>query len=64
MTLEEKAGMCAGIDNWHAKAIERLGIPSIAMSDGPHGMRKEDGRGRNCSGNMFPYRFMSCKLMG
>ena len=41
LTLEEKAGLCSGIDNWHTMPIERLGIPSIMMADGPHGLRKE-----------------------
>ena len=43
MTLEEKAGMCSGADFWNTKAVERLGIPSVMMSDGPHGMRKQEG---------------------
>lgn len=42
MTLEEKAGLCSGLDNWHLKSVERLGIPSIMVSDGPHGLRKQD----------------------
>ncbi|WP_289301481.1 glycoside hydrolase family 3 C-terminal domain-containing protein, partial [Sporofaciens musculi] len=42
MTLEEKAGMCSGLDFWHLKGIERLGIPSVMVSDGPHGLRKQD----------------------
>ena len=42
MTLEEKAGLCSGADFWHTKAVERLGIPSSMMSDGPHGLRKQD----------------------
>ncbi|PQZ99000.1 MULTISPECIES: beta-glucosidase [unclassified Paenibacillus] len=43
MTLEEKAGMCSGLDFWHLKGVERLGIPSIMVTDGPHGLRKQDG---------------------
>jgi beta-glucosidase len=41
MTLEEKAGLCSGLDFWHTKGVERLGIPSIMMTDGPHGLRKQ-----------------------
>ena len=42
MTLEEKAGLCSGADFWHTKAVERLRIPATMMSDGPHGLRKQD----------------------
>ncbi len=41
MTLEEKAGMCSGKDFWHLKGAERLGIPAVMVSDGPHGLRKQ-----------------------
>ena len=44
LTLEEKAGLCSGADFWHTKAVERLGLPAVMVSDGPHGLRKqEDG---------------------
>ncbi len=42
MTLEEKASLCSGKDFWHTKGIERLGIPSVMVSDGPHGLRKQE----------------------
>ena len=42
MTLEEKSGMCSGEDFWHFKSVERLGIPAVMVSDGPHGLRKQD----------------------
>ncbi|HDR7390612.1 glycoside hydrolase family 3 C-terminal domain-containing protein [Bacillus toyonensis] len=41
MTLEEKASLCSGLDFWNTKGIERLGIPSIMVTDGPHGLRKQ-----------------------
>lgn len=47
MTLEEKAGLCSGIDFWHTKAVDRLKIPSIMMSDGPHGLRKQNLEAEN-----------------
>lgn len=43
MTLEEKVGMCSGLDFWHLKGVERLHIPSIMVTDGPHGLRKQKG---------------------
>ncbi len=41
MTLEEKASLCSGSDFWHTEPIERLGVPAMMVSDGPHGLRKQ-----------------------
>ena len=43
LTLEEKAGLCSGSDFWHLKSVERLGLEKIMVTDGPHGLRKQDG---------------------
>ncbi|MGF1751186.1 glycoside hydrolase family 3 C-terminal domain-containing protein [Vibrio cionasavignyae] len=43
LTLEEKASLCSGKDFWHLQDIERLGIPSVMVTDGPHGLRKQQG---------------------
>ena len=42
LTLEEKAALCSGKDFWHLVGVERLGIPSIMVTDGPHGLRKQN----------------------
>ena len=51
MTLEEKASMCSGADFWHTEAVERLGIPAMMVSDGPHGLRKQDQEADNLGVN-------------
>ncbi|GMQ58981.1 glycoside hydrolase family 3 C-terminal domain-containing protein [Vallitalea sediminicola] len=43
LTLEEKASLCSGKDFWTTESVERLGIPSIMVTDGPHGLRKQAG---------------------
>jgi beta-glucosidase len=45
MTLEEKVSMTAGTGAWHSTAVPRLGIPSLKLTDGPHGARGEGTRG-------------------
>ncbi|PRO67138.1 glycoside hydrolase family 3 C-terminal domain-containing protein [Alkalicoccus urumqiensis] len=47
MTLEEKAGLCSGASFWETKAVERLDIPSVILTDGPHGLRKQQNEGDN-----------------
>jgi len=42
MTLEEKISLCSGGSDWSTQPIERLGIPEIFMTDGPHGVRWMD----------------------
>lgn len=44
LTLEEKAMLCSGKDFWHLNGVERLGLPSIMVSDGPHGLRKHNDK--------------------
>lgn len=41
MTLEEKVSLLSGKDFWSTKAIERLKIDSVYLTDGPHGVRKQ-----------------------
>lgn len=45
MTLKEKASLCSGADFWKTKAIDRLEIPAVMVSDGPHGLRKQSTEG-------------------
>lgn len=40
LTLEEKASLCAGLNMWMTKGIDRLNIPPIHMYDGTNGIRK------------------------
>lgn len=39
LSLSEKVSLLSGLNNWQTVPIERLNIPSITMTDGPHGVR-------------------------
>ncbi|MDG4666156.1 glycoside hydrolase family 3 C-terminal domain-containing protein [Mycobacterium sp. 236(2023)] len=43
LTLEEKAALLCGRDFWSTALVERVGVPSIVLTDGPHGVRLQDG---------------------
>ena len=40
MTVAEKAALCTGASNWTTTPVERLNIPELLVSDGPHGLRR------------------------
>lgn len=42
MSLEDKIALCSGENFWETKKFEKYGIPAMFMSDGPHGLRKQD----------------------
>ena len=41
LTLREKVALLSGVDNWRTASVERLGIPCLVMTDGPHGVRAD-----------------------
>ena len=45
LTLMEKAALLSGKNEWESRDISRLGIQSITFSDGPHGLRRQEGAG-------------------
>lgn len=49
LTLEERAQLLAGESHWKTYAAPNAGIPSLLLSDGPHGLRKQEGA-QDCMG--------------
>ncbi|MCD7753340.1 MAG: glycoside hydrolase family 3 C-terminal domain-containing protein [Clostridiales bacterium] len=45
MSLEEKCYYLSGKDFWSSRTVEHAGVPSMTLSDGPHGLRKQEGAG-------------------
>ena len=49
LTLEEKVSLMAGSAAFTLMGIERLGIPTVRVTDGPTGVRSNEGEGRPSS---------------
>jgi beta-glucosidase len=47
LTLKEKISLLSGFNSWYTNKIDRLGIPSIKMSDGPNGVRGDSTSGKS-----------------
>ena len=60
LTLDEKAALTSGASFWRTKPIERVGLPAIMLTDGPHGLRKQEeggdhlGMGASVPATCFP----------
>src|SRR6266446_9912137 len=54
MTLQEKVSMLAGTNMWYTVPVERLGIPSLKMTDGPNGARGAGGFTSGVKATCFP----------
>ncbi len=43
LTLEEKCYLLSGKDFWQTRSVKAKGVPNMTLSDGPHGIRKQEG---------------------
>ena len=50
MSLEQKARFVSGYDYWHLEEAKELGLPKIMITDGPHGLRKQNPDKKSSSG--------------
>lgn len=50
MTLEQKAAFVSGFDYWHLEEAPELGLPKIMITDGPHGLRKQNADKKSSDG--------------
>jgi beta-glucosidase len=66
LSVEQKAALCLGSDFWHTAPVESAGIESIMVSDGPHGLRKQPGRGEQVgiSGSVPATCFPTASALG
>ena len=58
LTLEEKAALTSGADFWTTEAIERAGVPSVMVTDGPYGLRKQAGAYSQCHCVVWIHRWL------
>jgi beta-glucosidase len=54
MTLQEKVAMLSGTNDWYTVPVERLGIPTLKMTDGPNGARGAGGFSSDVKAACFP----------
>src|SRR5262245_47014830 len=64
LTLQEKAQLCLGSGMWHSAPVPRLGIRAFAMSDGPHGLRKQAPDHAGISGSLPATCFPTASALG
>ena len=54
LSIDEKISLLCGKDSWHTENIDRLGLRSITMNDGPHGLRIPLDEGGSIPATCFP----------